>query len=397
MDIRTTHQNGKVTLFLKGRLDTSAAAETSAEIDRQLNEYNDINELTCNASELTYISSHGLRILLNLMKKYNKFQMVEVNPEIYQVLEVTGFTKIMPIEKALRRLSVDGCKVIGHGGVGTVYRIDDDTIIKVFRKGTTLDEVRTEITMAKETFVLGMPTAISFDIVRVGEQFGLVYELLQADTLSSCIQREPTKIDHFAKVYASLFRQLHCIQVPKSTPIPNALDREEWAVRHIGRYFDTKSIDLLLRMVHSIPSSDRLLHCDLQTKNAMIQGNESMLIDMGEVGYGHPMIDLGHSYSAMVTLTGNYEQIIGLSEQLAHDVWYRMIHYYFEGESQELIDHRIEQIDAISCVRGFSWLSLSDSFPESLIRECQEVFEVRVTKRKDHLLRICETFNDWTL
>lgn len=397
MEIKATYQNGKVTLALKGHLDTLTAKDAMTEINRQLADCGNVTELVCDASELTYISSSGLRILLSLMKRYKTFRMTEVQPDIYHVLAMTGFTKIMPVEKALRRLSIDGYDMIGQGGVGSVYRIDGDTIIKVFREGTSLDEVRTEITMAKETFVLGMPTAISYDIVRVGNQYGLVYELLQADTLSACIRQDPTNIDNFAKEYASLFRQMHSIQVQHETLIPNALEREEQAVLHISRYFDAAEIDLLLHIVHSIPASDRLLHCDLQTKNVMMQGDEPMLIDMGEVSYGHPMIDLGHSYSAMVKLIGDYKQIIGLPQEMANDVWHRMIRYYFEGEPQDVIDHRIEQIDAVACVRSFSWLSLSDSFPESLIRECQEVFETRVTRRKDHLLRVCDTFSDWAL
>ena len=397
MKIKATYQNGKVTLALKGHLDTLTAKDAMTEINRQLADFGNVTELVCDASELTYISSSGLRILLSLMKRYKTFRMTEVQPDIYHVLAMTGFTKIMPVEKALRRLSIDGYDMIGQGGVGSVYRIDGDTIIKVFREGTSLDEVRTEITMAKETFVLGMPTAISYDIVRVGNQYGLVYELLQADTLSAYIRQNPANIDNFAKEYASLFRQMHSIQVQHDTLIPNALEREEQAVLHISRYFDAAEIDLLLHIVHSIPASDRLLHCDLQTKNVMMQGDEPMLIDMGEVSYGHPMIDLGHSYSAMVKLIGDYKQIIGLPQEMANDVWHRMIRYYFEGEPQDVIDHRIEQIDAVACVRGFSWLSLSDSFPESLIRECQEVFETRVTRRKDHLLRVCDTFSDWAL
>lgn len=397
MEVKTTHQNGRVTLSLKGRLDTATAKDAMAAINQQLADCGNVTELVCDASELNYISSSGLRVLLTLMKRYKTFRMVEVQPNIYHVLDITGFIKMMPVEKALRRLNIDRNDLIGQGSVGTVYRIDDDTIIKVFREGTTLKEVRTEITMAKEAFVLGMPTAISYDIVRVGNQYGLVYELLQADTLSACIRRDPKNIDNYAKVYASLFRQMHNIQVPQGTFIPDAQELEEQAVRHISRYFDASDIDLLLRIVHSIPQSNRLLHCDLQTKNAMILNEEPMLIDMGEVGYGHPMIDLGHSYSPMVALIGDYEQIIGLPQQLANDVWYRMIKYYFEGEPQEVIDHRIEQVEAVACVRNFSWLALSDSFPESLIRQCQEVFETRVTKRKDHLLRVCETFNDWEL
>lgn len=242
-----------------------------------------------------------------------------------------------------------------------------------------------------------MPTAISFDIVRVGDQLGLVYELLDADTLSACVRREPDRVDEFARLYAALFRQLHAIHVPLGSSIPSALDVVTAAIHSISRYFDTPSIDLMLSIVGSIPQDDRLLHCDLQSKNAMIQGDEMMLIDMGEVGYGHPLIDLGNSYSAMVSLIGPYEDIIGLPRELGADLWQRMIGYYFEGLTGGDLNHRIEQIRVASLIRNFSWLSLSDSFPEALIRDCQQLFDERVTRNKHHILDVCRTFNDFTI
>ena len=391
------NNQGNVVLRLQGRLDTAATQVVTAEIESQLASCSEVKSLTCDASDLSYISSSGLRILLGLAKRYKDFRIVEVSQEVWPVFEMTGFVKIMHIEKALRRMSVEGCQVIGRGGVGVVYRIDEDTIIKVFREGTTIEEVRLEITMAKEAFVLGMPTAISFDIVRVGSQYGLVYELLNADTLSACIKREPERMEEFAVKYAHLFRQLHSIEVPQGGNIPSAMVREESAIRHIGRYFDTASIDLLMEIVNAIPQGNRLLHCDLQTKNAMVQGDELMLIDMGEVGYGHPIIDLGHSYSAMMALVGDYEQIIGLPEEYAKDVWQRMIGHYFEGATSDELAHRIAQIEVVGCVRNFSWLSLSDSFPDEVVRQCQEVFHERVTKRKDYIKAVCATMSDWVI
>lgn len=391
------NNQGNVVLRLQGRLDTAATQMVTAEIESQLASCSEVKSLTCDASDLSYISSSGLRILLGLAKRYKDFRVVEVSQEVWPVFEMTGFVKIMHIEKALRRMSIEGCQVIGRGGVGVVYRIDDDTIIKVFREGTTIEEVRLEITMAKEAFVLGMPTAISFDIVRVGSQYGLVYELLNADTLSACIKREPERMEEFAVKYAHLFRQLHSIEVPQGGNIPSAMVREESAIRHIGRYFDTASIDLLMEIVNAIPQGNRLLHCDLQTKNAMVQGDELMLIDMGEVGYGHPIIDLGHSYSAMMALVGDYEQIIGLPEEYAKDVWQRMIGHYFEGATSDELAHRIAQIEVVGCVRNFSWLSLSDSFPDEVVRQCQEVFHERVTKRKDYIKAVCATMSDWVI
>ena len=384
-------------LCLEGRLDTAASQQVSMNIDEQLATLGHVDGLVCDATGLEYISSSGLRVLLTLRKRYPDFLLKEVCSEVYEVLEMTGFTKMMTVERALRSMSVDGCEEIGRGGVGIVYRINEDTIIKVFREGTDISEVRREITMSKEAFVLGMPTAISFDVVRVGSQYGLVYELLNAETLSACIYKNPSRLDEYASLYAGLFRQLHSIEVQQPSLIPNSMQHVEESIHYISRYFDTPSIDLLLSIVSAIPQANRLLHCDLQTKNAMMQGDELMLIDMGEVGYGHPMIDLGNAHSAMVALIGDYEKIIGFPREIGLDLWKRTMHYYFEGLSEVDFAHRMEQIEAVSVVRNFTWLSLSDSFPEAVIKECQQAFGERVLKRKDYLLDISRTFSDWTV
>ncbi len=394
----------KVTIALAGHLNTATSAETSAKISNELDKIDTIASLTCDASHLEYISSSGLRILLSLAKRYKDFRVTGVQPQVYEVLETTGFTKIMVVERALRQLSVEGCRLIGIGGVGKVYRLDGDTIIKVFREGTTMDEVRREITMSKEAFVLGMPTAISFDVVRVtpssageAECYGLVYELLKAKTLSTYLKQHPDQLEDCARKYADLFRGLHEIEVSAGGNIPSALERERKQVEHIRRYFPEENIDMLLHIIDHIPDANRLLHLDLQTKNAMVQDDELMLIDMGEVGYGHPMLDLAHAYSAMVTLVGDYEKIIGMPRELGLRLWNCTMDYYFEGLPADVVEERKAQIEVVSCVRSFSWLSLSDSFPESVIEECKAVFDERVTKRYDYIMKVCKTFEDWTL
>ena len=118
---------------------------------------------------------------------------------------------------------------------------------------------------------------------------------------------------------------------------------------------------------------------------------------MGEVSYGHPMIDLGNAQSAMVALIGDYEQMIGIPREVGLDLWKRTMQYYFEGLSAAEFAHRMEQIETVGVVRNFSWLSLSDSFPDAVVRECQQAFAERVTKHKDRLLDISSTFGDWNL
>lgn len=401
----TIQTNGsEVTIAFSGHLDTATSAEANAKINRELSKTDTIDSLTCDASRLEYISSSGLRILLSLAKRHKNFRVIEVQPQVYEVLETTGFTKIMTVERAMRRMSVEGCRLIGIGGVGKVYRLDGDTIIKVFREGTTMDEVRREITLSKEAFVLGMPTAISFDVVKVAplskdgaECYGLVYELLKAKTLSTYLKQHPDKLDTYAKKYAELFLQMHEIEVPEGGNVPSAIERERKQIEHIRRYFPDESINMMLSIIDSIPKGNRLLHLDLQTKNVMVQDGELMLIDMGEIGYGHPLLDLGHAYSAMVTLVGDYEKIIGMPRELGQRFFLKAMDYYFEGLTADTINERKAQIDVVSCVRNFSWLSLSDSFPESVIEECKALFEERIAKRYDYIMDVCKTLSNYEI
>ena len=412
MATRITRNGDEVIISFAGRLDTGTSAEVGAEINNALSRLTEANgetpftQVTMDASQMEYISSSGLRILLSLSKRYKGFRVIDVQPQVYDVLDTTGFTKILTVERSMRRMIIDGCQLIGVGGVGTVYRLNGDTIIKVFREGTTLDEVRREITMSKEAFVLGMPTAISFDIVKVKRPapgpetsetdcYGLVYELLNAETLSSVVKQHPEQLEQYALKYADLLRQMHDIEVPLGGNVPSAKERELEQVNHIRRYFPQESVDMMLRIVESIPDANRLLHLDLQTKNVMVQDGELMLIDMGEMGYGHPMLDIGHAYSAMVTLVGDYDKIIGMPRELGQRVWDIAIDRYFEGLPADIVAQRKAQVEVVSCVRNFSWLSLSDSFPEDVIRECQSLFNERVANRFDYIMEVCSGFSNW--
>ena len=118
MTTQLTNHGRKATLTLVGKLDTTAAQVLRTELEQRLSESGSIESLVVDADGLEYISSSGLRILLTLTKRYKDFRIIGVQPTVYDVLSMTGFTKIMNVERAMRRLSVEGCEVIGIGGVG---------------------------------------------------------------------------------------------------------------------------------------------------------------------------------------------------------------------------------------------------------------------------------------
>ena len=116
-------------------------------------------------------------------------------------------------EKKLKELSIDNCEILGRGAMGTVYRVDEDTIVKVYESPDSLPMIENEQKRAKQAFLKGIPTAISFDIVKVGDKYGAVFELLKATTFNDLLINNTNHFDDIVRQYAYFIRQVHSVEV----------------------------------------------------------------------------------------------------------------------------------------------------------------------------------------
>ncbi len=145
--MKTSTENNVVTIYLDGRIDTNNAAQTENEIFDAIGENTDI---VIDAESLEYISSAGLRVLMKLRKSINKpLPVINVSRDVYDIFETTGFTVLLDVKKALRKVSVEGCEEIGRGGHGKVYCLDEKTIIKVYHDNSPLSLIEKEREYAK--------------------------------------------------------------------------------------------------------------------------------------------------------------------------------------------------------------------------------------------------------
>ena len=199
-EVRAAVNERGTTLYLSGRIDSGNSAEVESKV----------MELTAaggpvviDANGLEYISSAGLRVILRLKKRIGDLHIIGAGPEVYDILDMTGFTEMMPVEKAYRTVSIEGCEVIGEGFNGKVYRIDRDNVVKTYKNADALAEIRHEREVAKLALILGVPTAISYDVVKVGDSYGSVFELLNAKSFSKLLAGEPEKFDWCVSEYAT--------------------------------------------------------------------------------------------------------------------------------------------------------------------------------------------------
>ena len=187
INIKGTMNEDTLTISLDGRIDSTNAEEVEKQIT-EIREANNYDKIIIDAGKLDYISSAGLRIILRIRKEEDSLKIINVSSDVYEIFEMTGFSEMIPIEKAYRELSVEGCEVIGQGANGKVYRIDPETIIKVYKNPDALPEIKNERELARTAFVLGIPTAIPYDVVRVGDGYGSVFELLNAKSFAKLIE-----------------------------------------------------------------------------------------------------------------------------------------------------------------------------------------------------------------
>ena len=130
-EIKVADNNGISAIIIPERLYTDNAPAFGEEVLSYL-EKNEIQKFDFDASDTEYISSAGLRIFLMIKQKGYDFEIINVNKDVYDIFEVTGFSDILKIRRKMREVSVEGLEMIGMGATAKVYRLDQDKIIKVF-------------------------------------------------------------------------------------------------------------------------------------------------------------------------------------------------------------------------------------------------------------------------
>ena len=284
------------------------------------------------AGGLEYISSAGLRVLLAAKKrcKGKIFRVVNVNDEVMNVFDVTGFSEIMDISRAVRQLSVEGCDRIGAGACGEVFRLDDETIIKLYYPRVKKEEIEQEKALAKKAFVMGVPTAISYDIVEADGRTGVVYELIKSKTIGELIRGDEGHLEKYVDMYAAVCRQIHGIEAePGQLPsfkdinrsdIPNVTGITEEERAYLHRFLDL------------IPDRMNCLHGDLNINNIMVQNGECCLIDMGEFSTGTPMFDLSRILFSMEfagAAKGEFNSFYKLPQDIVTHILHLFLEKYF--------------------------------------------------------------------
>lgn len=378
----------KTTFVFHGSINSLNAQEIDSFI---LGKVKDKSNVVFDFGDVEYISSAGLRIILKIGKLIPEFEIINVKSDVYEIFNMTGFTEILKISKGLREISIEGKELIGEGYMGRVYRLDPETIIKVYYRNSSIEDIKKEIRLAKTAFVLGIPTAIPFDVVKVKEgSYGSIFELLNSECFNQLFIKHPEKTEEYISLYISLLKEIIAIRVKDVSALPHKIDDAwKWYYDLEKRNcFIEEDMKKIKHLISTIPDDNHIIHGDYHIKNIMMQGNEPLLIDMDTLGVGHEIFEFSAFFLTYIgypsTDPNNCKEFLGIDDNVCKHLFKRTIDEVFVDKSEL---EREQIVDKLA-ILGYFWLTYKTYLfePNNLKRlehSKQEV--IRLIKKVDTL------------
>lgn len=330
LDIVTARDGATATLRLAGRLDANSAEILAAAVPADA----ELRTLILDLGACPYVSSGGIRVILTqhkrLVPRGGGVALVNVQPEVRRVFDLTGLDQLVSVQDKLREISVEGLEFLSEGVFGEVFRVDDETIVKLYRTGVDPAVVEKEKRFARAAFVAGIPTAISLDLVSSGDRYGIAYEMLGADSLAALMRREPDRIDDHARLLAGLARTIHDTPADPAVFPDIKADSFGW-LDDMAPLLDAEDVPFLRAKLEAIPDAGTSVHFDLHGGNVMVRDGEPVVIDMGDFSRGSPLFDLGLIETIYSPAVGICERVTKLPNDVGAAFLDRFHAHYWEG------------------------------------------------------------------
>ena len=338
---------------LDGRIDASNAADVENSIVEIKKEHPGMHTVL-DADTLEYISSAGLRIMLRLRKEEPGLAIINVSPDVYGIFEMTGFTEMMTVEKTYPRISLDDCEFIAKGANGAVYRYDNETIVKQYFNRDALPEIMQERENSRRAFILGVNTAIPYGIVRIGDGYGSLTELLNATSVTKLIRANTEDLAQSVAYFIDTIKEVHAIET-EDGDLP---DFKKWVlewVDFLAPYLDDSHSQKMRSLIAGIPDSNFIIHGDYHTNNVMVQNGEPILIDMDTLAVGHPILELGSMFNAYIGFgeidKSSVENFFGFDNDTAYRFWRLSLARYLGTDDENVITETENKAKVIGYMR----------------------------------------------
>lgn len=233
-----------------------------------------------------------------------------------------------------KEIPIGGLTPFAKGGTGECYRLDEDTILKLYYEGFPEERVIREKECARAALIAGVPTAISYEMVRAGDRKGIIYEMVQGKTLAETIREDPSRAAEMGRIFAGIARTLHRAEV-REPDLPGVTKSIRDAAAKTS-YLPEAARKRIFGFLDELDRYRHYVHGDFHPNNVIMTRNDGpMLIDMGGFSVGCPLFDPATAYFSLFespeAKQGGRSSFNGLDREEAQAFWQGFAEEYFEG------------------------------------------------------------------
>ena len=241
----------------------------------------------------------------------------------------------------MRNLITEGLELVGEGGEGKVYRLNENQVLKVYKRAS-LDTVDYWFRTTNAAIKYGIPSAKAYELVEAEGKYAVIFDYLKAQSVGRTISGSPERLEEYAEKMGFFLKKLHSTE-----DVDDLLENEDkrmfsWYEEGCRKnIFPDDVADSINTILTSMPNRITLLHGDFHEGNVVVGDNELMCVDLDRVGSGHPIYDLIgiHMNHDMVikSMPDFFEKSWGLTVEQAFYVKDRMLKTYFGTDSDKLL------------------------------------------------------------
>ena len=314
-------------------------SETAPRLEARLR-WEGVIEAVFDFSACRFLSSAGIRVVLDAHRRLaaagGRLRVVGLSESVAGVFEITGLSKVLHLERSdtavatPREISLDGLSPISAGVCGECFRIGPEQIVKLYREGVASAVAKQEKQLARQAFVMGIPTAISFEMVTCRGRVGVVYELLEAELFSEVIRREPEQVERHAAMLFEIVERVHAAK-DGLEELPRLAERMQGNIESLRGDLADADVDLLHRLLEEMPGPEHCVHFDLHSSNIMLRRGEPVVIDMGDLSRGSHWFDVALIYLIYGVRELEFSMLAtGIPVELGVRLWESFARRYFE-------------------------------------------------------------------
>lgn len=283
-----------------------------------------------------------------------------------------------------KEINIEDWDLFSHRPNSDNYFSKDKTRMLKLQSGMSMVSVDEEYFKSKAAEEAGVPTPRAIEIVTYGERRGIIYENIQNKmSFAAALRKDPGNVELYGRRFAKIAKRFHAIE----------LDESVFEDKQKSYLDDCLSSDVFTssqkkEICSFMDGLDRRRTCiisDFNPSNFLMAGDEEYVIDLSNMGFGHPYFDLASLYSYLFLLPiKRVAKELKVTPESLLELWKYFIREYFESEDDEFIARKENEIRLFAPIATYGFLSHEDLSNRQLLLKVvmRMIFRKTLGKRK---------------